>query len=69
MTKHTTKAEREPELIGFIYKHGPDDVSLWLHDMPEDAIRKVEDILIKYDTYGCSVRGTGEDIGKELKEV
>ena len=59
----------EPELIGFVYKHGANDVSLWLHDLPLDVVAEIEKILSKYDTCGCSIRGTGEDIGSELTDV
>lgn len=63
------KKETETTTIsGIIFKHGADDYGLWegfvLSEEDENAIWK---ILQKYDTEGCSVRGTRKEIAKEME--
>lgn len=54
------------KITGILFEHGDDDYSLWegftLTKEDEDAIAK---IISKYDTQGCSVRGTYNQIIKE----
>lgn len=52
-----------------IYKHGTDDFELWQLDLPKEAMDLIETILDQYRDTGCSVRGTGLQIGYELKEI
>ena len=53
------------DLVGFIFEHKADDLSLWLVDLREEDRRVIEEIAMKYDTSGVSVRGgiTYESIG------
>lgn len=53
-------------LVGFIFQHGKDDYTLWSVDLPEHEREIIENILVKYDTRGFSVRGNSE---LQLKEV
>ena len=61
--------ERNPIIIGIIFEHGKDDYGLWegfvLSEEDENAIWQ---ILQKYDTEGCSLRGTRKEIAKEMEE-
>lgn len=54
-------------ISGIIFEHGKDDYGLWegfvLSKEDENAIWK---ILQKYDTEGCSVRGTRKEIADEM---
>lgn len=56
----------EIKVVGMLFKHGEDDYSLWegftLTKEDEDAIAN---IISKYDTQGCSIRGTYEQITKQ----
>jgi hypothetical protein len=65
-------AEKETEneittISGIIFQHGADDFGLWegfvLSEEDENAIWK---ILQKYETEGCSVRGTRKEIAYDL---
>lgn len=55
-------------ISGIIFEHGTDDYGLWegfvLSKEDENAIWK---ILQKYDTQGCSVRGTRKEIAEEMQ--
>lgn len=58
----------DTKISGIIFEHdGPDDIGLWggfhLSEEDENAIWQ---ILSKYDTEGCSVRGTRRDIANEI---
>lgn len=59
--------EKEIRISGIIFEHGSDDYGLWegfvLSKEDENAIQT---ILSKYDTEGCSVRGTKSEIAKEF---
>lgn len=58
---------RDTRISGIIFEHGNDDFGLWegfcLSEEDENAIYA---ILSKYDTQGCSVRGTRKEIVEEL---
>ena len=45
------------ELIGFIYEHGNDDKSIHIVELSEEDRKTIEEILLKYETEGFSVRG------------
>ena len=53
-------------ISGIIFEHGKNDCELWnnfvLSDEDENTI---QNILSKYSTEGCSVRGTMEEIYEE----
>ena len=57
----------DTKISGIIFEHGKDDFGLWegfvLSDEDEAAIWQ---ILQKYDTEGCSVRGTRKEIAEEI---
>lgn len=57
----------DTKISGIIFEHGKDDFGLLegfvLSDEDEDAIWQ---ILQKYDTEGCSVRGTRKEIAEEI---
>lgn len=54
-------------ISGIIFEHGKDDYGLWegFNLLEEDEIA-IWQILQKYDTEGCSVRGTRKEIAKEI---
>ena len=47
------------ELVGFVWQHGNDDYSIWTVTLNDEDMRKVLEILDKYDAQGYSVRGDG----------
>ena len=55
------------KMAGILFQHGDDDYDLWegfnLTEAEEEAIWA---ILSKHDTEGCSVRGTYNQIIKEV---
>lgn len=55
------------EICGIIFRHGEDDYGLWegFHLAQEDE-NAIQTILAKYDTEGCSVRGTRKEIIEEM---
>lgn len=55
-------------LVGVFEQHGTDDFGLWEGFLlSKEDEQKIWSILSAYDTQGCSVRGTLEDIREELK--
>ena len=58
----------EDRVCGIMIVHGDDDFGYWggfcLTEEDENAIWK---ILSKYDTQGCSVRGTWNDVIEDIK--
>ena len=54
-------------ISGIVFEHGANDFGLWggfvLSEEDENAIWN---ILCKYDTQGCSIRGTRKDIAEEI---
>ena len=63
------KIEKKDRISGIIFEHGKDDFGLWegfvLSDEDESAIWQ---ILQKYDTEGCSIRGKRKEIAEEIGE-
>lgn len=59
----------ETKIYGIIFSHSAGDYGLWdgirLSEQDENAIQA---ILSKYDTQGVSVRGTMDEIIKEMGE-
>lgn len=56
------------KISAVILKHGKGDFELW-HGFslaPEDEAR-IQKILSRYETEGCSVRGSKTDISKEIQ--
>lgn len=45
------------DLVGFVFQHGNNDFELWQVQLSEEDENAIMDILMKYDTCGCSVRG------------
>lgn len=67
---HTPQAKNtDVEISGIIFRHGEDDYGLWegFHLSQEDE-NAIQTILAKYDTDGCSVRGTRKEIAREMEE-
>lgn len=64
-----SEQNNEDRISGIIFEHGKDDFGLWegfvLSEEDENAIWK---ILSKYDTEGCSIRGTRKEIAEEIGE-
>lgn len=54
------------DLVAVVFKHGKDDYGLWQLDIPRSEKKKIMDILNKYDTTGCSIRGTATEIAEEF---
>ena len=63
------KTQSKIKISSIIFEHGEDDYELWeefaLSKEDQKAILK---ILQKYETGGCSVRGTRKEIAKEMGE-
>ena len=55
-----------PKLVAVVHKLDDDNYSLWQLDLPQSAIDKIEQILSEYDTCGCSISGTKEQIIDEI---
>ena len=56
-------------ICAIIFEHGNDDYGIWegLHLSEEDE-NAIYEILAKYDTQGCSLRGTRKEVAKEFAE-
>lgn len=53
---------------GIIYEHGPNDFGVWTDFyLTEEEKEIIENILMRHDVEGCSVRGTREELAEELK--
>ena len=54
-------------IAGIIFEHGKDDFGLWEgFVLSEEDENTIQAILSKYDTEGCSVRGTRKEIAEEI---
>lgn len=61
--------EAKERIYGIIYEHGDDDYGLWEgFNLSEEDTNAIQQILSKYDTEGCSVRGTWKEIAAEISE-
>lgn len=61
--------ETESKIHGIIYEHGEDDYGLWEgFNLSKEDADTIQQILSKYDTDGCSVRGTRKEIAAEIGE-
>lgn len=57
----------EIKISGIIFEHGKDDFGLWEgFYLTEEDENIIWNILKKYDTEGCSIRGTKKEIAEEL---
>ena len=58
----------ENMIYGIIFKHGENDLELWEgFSLTEEEENIISEILMRHDTEGCSVRGTREEIARELE--
>ena len=59
----------EPRICAIIFEHGNDDYGIWegFHLSEEDE-NAIQQILMKYETEGCSLRGTRKEIANEFAE-
>ena len=48
--------ENQITLCGFVYQHDEKDFSAWQVELSKEDREKIEKILAKYETEGCSVR-------------
>ena len=63
------KDKSEVTIVGIIFQHGEDDYGLWEGFMlSEEDDNAIQTILSKYETEGCSVRGTRKEIAEEMGE-
>ena len=63
MNKNSSK------LIGVLYKHGENDMSVWFPDLTEAENAEIQALLVKFTGSGCSVRGTKQDVIAEIEET
>lgn len=56
-------------IIGIVMEHGDNDFGYWEgFYLTEEEENVVWNILNKYDTEGCSLRGTRKEIAEEIGE-
>lgn len=56
-------------IAGILFEHGRDDFGFWEgFELSEEDEIAIWQILQKYDTRGCSVRGTRKEIAREIEE-
>ena len=68
MTTELRKHEEDFIISGIIFKHGENDYELWEEFvLSKENSQKIKKILKQYETEGCSVRGTREEIAEELQ--
>lgn len=59
--------EETNRICGIIIEHGNNDFGLWEEfNLSEEDENAIWNILLKYDTEGCSVRGTRKEIAEEI---
>lgn len=57
----------EIRIAGIIFEHGKNDYGLWEgFNLSKEDENAIQQILMKYDTEGCSTRGTMKEISMEL---
>lgn len=53
---------------GIIFEHGTNDYGLWEgFNLTEDEENAITEILMRHDTEGVSIRGTLNEIAKEIE--
>ena len=57
---------QDNKLVAVVHRLDDGNYSLWQLDMPESALDEIQQILDRYDTCGCSICGSVEDIIDEL---
>lgn len=56
-------------IYAIIFEHGENDYGIWEgFSLSEEDENIIYSILSKYDTQGCSLRGTRKEIAKEFAE-
>lgn len=57
----------EIRICGIIFEHGEDDFGLWegFHLTKEEE-KIIQEILMRHDTEGCSIRGTRKVIAEDF---
>ena len=54
-------------ICGIMMEHGKDDFGYWEgFNLSEEDEEKIWNILAKYDTEGCSVRGTRKEVLEDI---
>lgn len=57
------------QMIAMLYKHDINDYEIWWHDLPTEALEKIEAILDDYRHRGCSLRSNLQDIIKDIEDL
>lgn len=58
----------ENMITGILFSHGENDLELWEgFDLTEEEETEIWNILMRHDTEGSSIRGTRNEIVKELE--
>lgn len=52
-----------------LYKNDINDYEIWWHDLPQEALEQIEAILDNYRHRGCSLRGSLQDIIKDIEDL
>lgn len=56
-------------ICGIIFEHGNNDYEYWEgFNLTEDEENAIQEILMRHDTEGCSLRGTRKEIVNEIGE-
>jgi hypothetical protein len=54
-------------ICGIVFEHGENDFGYWDgFSLTEDEENEIMKILQNHDTEGCSIRGSKEEIAKEI---
>ncbi len=57
-------------IAGIVFEHGNDDFGYWNgFTLTEEEENIIQEILLRYDTEGCSVRGSKEEILEDLLAI
>lgn len=67
--EYKNRQDMETRIHAIIFEHGNDDYGIWegFHLSKEDE-QAIQAILMKYETEGCSLRGTRKEIAEEFAE-
>lgn len=56
------------KISGIIFEHGDDDYGYWDgFNLTKEEENIIQEILLRHDTEGCSIRGTRKEIAKEIE--